>query len=123
MKFSIKNFFSKCDQIRTDLVTFTEEILNGKLHFFCNERRYIHLSFIPLVPISVINFISCNSIAIFVYFLYIYLLAQYGIRKPWYFPFTRSFWTGGDNRKIGISAIGNNENRYSNLTSDSNVSI
>ena len=29
--FSIKDFFSKCDQ--TDLVTFTEEILNGKLHF------------------------------------------------------------------------------------------
>ena len=35
MKFSMKNFFSKCDQIRSetaDLVTFTEEILNGKLH-------------------------------------------------------------------------------------------
>ena len=37
MKFSIKNFFSKCDQIRRKcgLVTFTEEILNGKLHFLC----------------------------------------------------------------------------------------
>ena len=36
MKFSIKNFFSKCDQICSfqQLVTFTEEILNGKLHFF-----------------------------------------------------------------------------------------
>ena len=36
MKFSIRDFFSKCDQIRSffpDLVTFTEEILNGKLHF------------------------------------------------------------------------------------------
>ena len=35
MKFSIKDFFSKCDQIRSllaDLVTFTKEILNGKLH-------------------------------------------------------------------------------------------
>ena len=31
MKFSIKDFFSKCDQI-----TFTEEILNGKLHFLCS---------------------------------------------------------------------------------------
>ena len=29
MKFSIKDFFS----ISSDLVTFTEEILNGKLHF------------------------------------------------------------------------------------------
>ena len=38
MKFSIKDFFSKRDQIRftADLVTFTEEILNGKLHFSCS---------------------------------------------------------------------------------------
>ena len=40
MKFSIKDFFSKSDQIRRklDLVTFTEEILNGKFQFFvkCN---------------------------------------------------------------------------------------
>ena len=35
MKFSIKDFFSKCDQFSADLVTFTEEILNGKLHFLC----------------------------------------------------------------------------------------
>ena len=59
MKFSIKAFFNKCDQIRkmfkqtqtirrlladewlsvfdqfADLVTFTEEILNGKLDFLC----------------------------------------------------------------------------------------
>ena len=36
MKFSINDFFSKCEQIRktVDLVIFTEEILNGKLHFF-----------------------------------------------------------------------------------------
>ena len=39
MKFSINDFFSKCDQICSflqfpaDLVTFPEEILNGKLHF------------------------------------------------------------------------------------------
>ena len=37
MNFSIKDFFSKCDQIRRklpiDLVTFTEEIINRKLHF------------------------------------------------------------------------------------------
>ena len=31
MKFSINDFFSKCDQIRRklNLVTFTEEIING----------------------------------------------------------------------------------------------
>ena len=39
MKFSIKDFFSKFDQIRrkpVDLVTFTEEIFNIKLHFLCS---------------------------------------------------------------------------------------
>ena len=40
MKFSIKNFFSKCDVYDVyDLVTFTEEILNGKLHFLCSVCR------------------------------------------------------------------------------------
>ena len=35
MKFSIKVFLSKCDHglYGFGLVTFTEEILNGKLHF------------------------------------------------------------------------------------------
>ena len=35
----IKDFSSKCDQIRrpVNLVTFTEEILNGKLYFLCSE--------------------------------------------------------------------------------------
>ena len=35
MKFSIKDFFSRCDQIQfaADLVKFTEEILNEKRHF------------------------------------------------------------------------------------------
>ena len=40
MKFSIKNFFSKCDQIHSltaGLVTFTEEILHRKLHFLCSD--------------------------------------------------------------------------------------
>ena len=38
INFSIKDFFSKCDQIRRKLwqVTFTEEIPKGKLHFLCN---------------------------------------------------------------------------------------
>ena len=38
MTFSINDLFSKCDQIRRKLwilVTFTEEILTGNLHFFC----------------------------------------------------------------------------------------
>ena len=46
MKFSINDFFSKCDQIRRklqDLVTFTEEILNGKLHFLCSAITKNHM--------------------------------------------------------------------------------
>ena len=50
MKFSIKDFFSKCDRIcveeTEDLVTFTEEILNGKLHFLCSEGSWLHLSYV-----------------------------------------------------------------------------
>ena len=47
MKFPIKDFFSKCDQIRqsTDLVTFTEEIFYGKLHFLW----VLHRSFLTLL--------------------------------------------------------------------------
>ena len=40
MKFSIMDFFGTCDKIRresADLVTFTEEIPNGKLHFLCSN--------------------------------------------------------------------------------------
>ena len=35
-KFFIKDFFSKCDQFFEEMVTFTEEILNGKIHFLCS---------------------------------------------------------------------------------------
>ena len=38
MKFSIKDFFSECDQETADLVTFTKEILKGKLHFLCSVK-------------------------------------------------------------------------------------
>ena len=42
MKFSIKDFFSKCDlQQIVNLVTFNEEILNRKLHFLCGDNRTI----------------------------------------------------------------------------------
>ena len=45
-KFSIKDFFSKCivPQFTVDLVTFTEEILNGKLHFLCSVRSLVKVS-------------------------------------------------------------------------------
>ena len=36
IKFSI----SKCDQHSADLVTFTEEILEGKLHFLCSVKGF-----------------------------------------------------------------------------------
>ena len=42
MKLSIKDFLSKYDQIHSfvaDLVIFSEELLNGKLHSFVKYRR------------------------------------------------------------------------------------
>ena len=37
---SIKDFFSKCDHIRSvDLVAFTEKILNEKLYFLCSVAK------------------------------------------------------------------------------------
>ena len=43
MKFSVKDFFNKCDQIcwKLDLVTFTKKILNGKLHFLCSDIHHL----------------------------------------------------------------------------------
>ena len=45
MKFSIKDFFSKCDQANpketVDLIKFTEEVRNGKLQFFCSDHSYV----------------------------------------------------------------------------------
>ena len=39
MKFSIEDFFNTMwPQFLVDLVTFTEEILNGKLHFLRSEK-------------------------------------------------------------------------------------
>ena len=40
MKFSIKDFFSNCDQTRSltaDMVIFTEETLSGTLNFLCRD--------------------------------------------------------------------------------------
>ena len=41
MKFSLKDYFTKCDQIRRklDLVTYTEEILNEKLYFLSSGSK------------------------------------------------------------------------------------
>ena len=50
MKFSITDFFSKRDQIRketADLVTFTEEFLNGKSHFLCSEKLVFFTVYYP----------------------------------------------------------------------------
>ena len=35
----------QCTKIPADLITFTQEILNGKLHFLCSERNTRNSSF------------------------------------------------------------------------------
>ena len=39
-------------QETADLVTFTEEILNGKLHFLCSVDSYYELAFKPFLSFS-----------------------------------------------------------------------
>ena len=39
MNVTIKDFLIKCEQIRRNLITFTEEILNEKLHFLCSDNK------------------------------------------------------------------------------------
>ena len=51
MKFSIKDIFSKCDQIRKKLrilVTFTVEILNRNFHFLSSVTTFTS----GLVPVN-----------------------------------------------------------------------
>ena len=47
MKFSVKDFFNKCEEFPTDLVTFTEEVLNGKLLLLCSVNEIFRNSFVP----------------------------------------------------------------------------
>ena len=78
MKFSIKDFFSKCDQIRrklqetADLVPSTEEILNGKLHFKCNKF------FFPAILLKMITNIIQESC---IHMFSINRLVNYYIKK------------------------------------------
>ena len=60
--FSIKNFFSNCDQIRSpaDLVTFTEENLNGKLHFLCSVLPAVH--YLPKkIKFLLVSILACSN--------------------------------------------------------------
>ena len=58
MKFSIKYFFSKCEQIHRKLriwSNFTEEILNGKLQFLCSTSNPILSLFWDTFALSPLN--------------------------------------------------------------------
>ena len=73
MKFSIKDFFNKFLQFPGNLVTFTEEILNGKFHFLCSAYCPTNLLFfdIPLLchyiylRSSIIFYLSPGDIYLF----------------------------------------------------------
>ena len=49
MKFSIKDFSSKCGRETGDLVTFTAEILNGKLYFLSSDALFNSFSYIIII--------------------------------------------------------------------------
>ena len=47
MKFSINDFFSKCDQVQqfpADLVILIEKIVNGKLRFLCSVNMIVSVA-------------------------------------------------------------------------------
>ena len=60
----------QCDQIPAELVTFTEEIRNGKLHFLCSEKNLINnyfalnqslKCFVSIIVQSLFNITLCSS--------------------------------------------------------------
>ena len=97
MKFFVKDFFSKCDQIRGLLRIwshFTEDILNGKLHFlfsdvFFNHKwlHYINVVYFWFIPqtsgclYSVCNAPSHEAC------IYIYDIARIGSNNNFHFVF------------------------------------
>ena len=59
MKFSMKNSFSQCDQ--ADLVSFTEEIVDGKLHFYAVLLFFQKSSFIDVWQCTAPHVSHCTS--------------------------------------------------------------
>ena len=58
MKFYTKDFFSKCN------VTFTEEILNGKINFLCSEKvgfKLCMLSNLHIATYILISYVAKRS--------------------------------------------------------------
>ena len=58
MKFSIKDFFF---QLPDDLVTFIEEILNGKLHFLCSKACKLYYDVHHQSRQNILHFFSSSS--------------------------------------------------------------
>ena len=68
MKFSITDLFSNCDQIRrklwpnsqetADLVTFTEEIRNGKLRFLSSESKTVMAKCVSVSYLIIFFYVS-----------------------------------------------------------------
>ena len=68
--FSIKDFFSKCHQIRCFI--FTEKILNGKLHFLCSGllQTLARFMIILVAVISELQILLLNSVEFWTLVLY-----------------------------------------------------
>ena len=65
MKFSIKDFFSKCDQIHSflvDFVIFTEEILMENIFFaVCNSHQQLPPEYDWLMKIDSKGYVNATS--------------------------------------------------------------
>ena len=81
MKFSIKDFFSKCYQIckTADLVTFTVEILNEKLYFLCRASALMkqwHMQLFVPVCFLLSNFFLIQYQSLSLQFLLILIMFE-----------------------------------------------
>ena len=68
MKFTFKDFFSKCNQISNspaDLVTITEEILSGKLYFFMQCKYHQNLDIWGNILFAIIEYFNLQFENIF----------------------------------------------------------
>ena len=63
------------------LVTFTEEILNGKLHFLCSVGSSTPLTYRELDPWSVIDFLSNSSISTPAIYLFLQIVFAWSTRR------------------------------------------
>lgn len=103
------------------------ERLSRCLSTLCRQKYLRSLAFMSLLnnlfSFQSFFFLFSKSVTSLIMEL-ISSIAQYGIAKPFYFPFTRSYWIGSCKKTtIKLPRARNNENGYNILLNESHVSF